>query len=165
MEIVSEVGQLSEQELTTVMRKSLLKKNMALNIIAMLTLSIIISGSLYYLYLGKSWFIESWLPLGIVIILFWSYTFLYLPQSNKFYKLNKNALIPNKYTLSKEFFIADGEDESHIKIPLAAFYEITAFENHILFWENPCSVQIIPLRLFSENDRALAINIIEGNNA
>ena len=165
MEVVSEFGQLTKQELTSVMRMSLLKKTMVLNILSVLVLSVIICGSLYYLYLGKSWFIKSWLPLEIVIILYWFYTFLYLPQSKKFYKLNKNAFINNKYTLSNEFFISEGEDKSHIKIPLAAFHGITALEDYILLWENPCSVQIIPLRLFSENDRVIAKNIIQGKNA
>ena len=165
MEIISEIGQLSKQELTSLMRKSLLKKFRVLNIIAVLVLSIIIGGSLYFLYLGKTWFVESWLPLGVVIIFYWSYIFLYIPQSNKFYKLNKNSFIPIKYTLSNEFFIADGNDKSYIKIPLTSFHEIISLENHILLWENQCSVQIIPLRLFSEIDRAIARNIINAKNA
>ena len=154
MEIKSQKGSLKQEELTSIARKEILRRHRYLFYISIIIFSSILVGSFYfYVFKNTSWFFISWGPFAAVIVLWWIYLFVYWPKSNIFYKLNKSALVPAIYSFSEQAFTVESEDGNYIKIPLNNFYELVIINNFIVLWENPTSVQIVPLRLFSDTER------------
>ena len=162
MEIKSQKGSLKQEELTSIARMEILRRHRFLFYISVIIFISILVGSFYfYVFNNTSWFVISWGPFAVVIALWWAYIFVYWPKSNIFYKLNKSALVPAIYSFSEQEFTVASDDGNYIKIPLNNFYELVNINNFIVLWENPTSVQIVPLRLFSNTDREKICEYVE----
>jgi len=162
LEYKSAKGSLKRKELTSVCRKELFHRFRYITYFSVILLLLIAIASMYF-YISKNSLaiFQAWWPFSLVIISWWLYAFWYFPISGKFYKFAKTSLAPAIHGISEEKYTFESEDGTTLSVPLSNFYKINIIGDFVTLRENPNSLHVMPLELYSNENKAKVCAIIE----